>query len=75
MSLKSGQKYRLRSDARSKLGLAPDEVLTYQGSFGGGKIKDELLPIEHRFLKTDGSLWVWKKTTGELLSGWLEEIV
>jgi hypothetical protein len=74
MPLKPGSKYRLRVDAHSKLGLAPGEELTYVGKQGGGTIKDELQPVTHQFKRADGSLWTWKRTTGELLDGWLEAV-
>jgi hypothetical protein len=53
--------------------LHPDEVLTYIGRQGGGYAKDELLPVYHRFKKSDGTFWDWSRTTGELLDGWLTE--
>lgn len=68
-----GKRYRLKANAVSTLGMAPQEILTYLGSTGGGRVKDDLMPIKHQFKRLDGSTWSWSSSIGELLIGWLEE--
>lgn len=72
--LKVGWKYQLKENAPSKRGLQTGETVTYVRSEGGGKIKDELMPIFYIFKKANGEEWRWSGSVGELLSGWLEEI-
>jgi hypothetical protein len=72
-TLRPGKKFKLRSSAPSRSGLRTNEVITFVSSNGGGKVKDDLMPITYRFKREDGSEWIWKLSLGELLSGWIEE--